>query len=225
MPGLPRTSRHVVVGLLALTLPLFGACRIPTRAEVASQEAARAATQAAPARGQAAPAAGQGAPAAAPAAPVAATHTDSHTADEVHVIVREWTVEPATLNLPAGRPVTLVLDNRGQLEHDVTIPALNVQLVAAAGKSARKTIQSDRAGEYDLLCSIVGHRELGMHGVARVGDPSEVAARIEQTASTAPATHSHGDLVSTSTRGNQELAYRLEGDTKVFDVVAEAVRW
>src|SRR4051812_29630303 len=133
MPGLPRASRHVLIGLLALTLPLFGACRIPTRAQVAASQQNAPPTAAAPA-------------AAAPAQHVEAAHANTAMADEVHVVVREWSVEPATLNLPAGRPVTLVLDNRGQLEHDVTIPALNVQLVAAAGKSARKTIQSDRAG-------------------------------------------------------------------------------
>src|SRR5436305_10800694 len=48
----------------------------------------------------------------------------SLTPAEVHLSVKEWSFTPKSLQLPVGKPVTLVLDNAGQLDHDVTVPAL-----------------------------------------------------------------------------------------------------
>src|SRR5690348_2904495 len=58
-------------------------------------------------------------------ATVAAVNTQS-TPAQVHLTVKEWSFQPFTLQLPVGKPVTLVLDNKGQLDHDVTIPSLGV---------------------------------------------------------------------------------------------------
>src|SRR5690242_17319156 len=68
------------------------------------------------------------------AQPVSAPTAVQAAPAEVHLTVKEWSFQPATLQLPVGKPVTLVLDNKGQLDHDVTVPSLGVNLKAAAGK-------------------------------------------------------------------------------------------
>src|SRR6266545_3591927 len=59
---------------------------------------------------------------------------------QVRLSVSEWSFNPKQLRLPTGKPVTLVPDNTGKLEHDVTIPSLGVSLKAPAGKSATQTV-------------------------------------------------------------------------------------
>jgi FtsP/CotA-like multicopper oxidase with cupredoxin domain len=155
----------------------------------------------------------------------------SRGADEIRVIAREWTLEPARLALPAGRPVTLVLENRGQVEHDLTIPALNLKLVARPGQSARATVTAEQPGDYDLLCSIPGHKEAGMTGSVTVtpsaagqGAPAEAAA-LATSAAKAAEHASHAAVATTAQQGNQELPARVEGSVKVFDLKAQHVRW
>jgi uncharacterized cupredoxin-like copper-binding protein len=150
--------------------------------------------------------------------------------EEVRLVVKEWSFEPATLRLPAGRPVQLVLENRGQIEHDIDIPALGIHLAAPAGQTTRQTVMTVREGTYDFVCSIPGHKEAGMKGTAQVAAPapaagSEAAALATSAAEVAEGHASHAALATTEQYGNQELAYRLEGDVKVFDLKAQRVQW
>lgn len=147
---------------------------------------------------------------------------------EIRLTVSEWTFSPKQLQLPAGKPVTLVLDNTGKLEHDVTIPAFGVALKAAAGKSATQTITPTKEGTFDFLCSIAGHKEAGMQGSVVVAGNAATSAT---TATTAPAAHatqehaSHAAVATTETHGNQPLPFVLDGDTKVFNIHAQHVQW
>lgn len=141
---------------------------------------------------------------------------------EVHLNVSEWSFSPKQVQLPTGKPVTLVLDNAGKLEHDVTIPALGVALKAAAGKSASQTVTAAREGTFDFLCSIPGHKEAGMQGTVQVtGSPTTAAAAPAMSKEHA----SHAAVATTASRGNQPLAYTLDGATKVFDLHAQHVQW
>lgn len=159
------------------------------------------------------------------------TTTTSTAAEEIHLGVKEWSFQPGQLQLPAGRPVTLTLDNTGQLDHDVSIPSLGIQLKAAAGKSASQTVTATSQGTFEFLCSLPGHKEAGMKGQVTVGAQSSATTTGADTAPhdqmvDAAATHtSHAAVETTATRGNQPLTYTLDGDTKVFDLKAQHVRW
>lgn len=145
---------------------------------------------------------------------------------EVKVIAREWSIEPGALTLEAGRATSLVLENRGALEHDLTIPALNVKLTVPAGQSGSTTVTADKTGEYEMLCSIPSHKEAGMRGTLTVATNTSDSASSAATRETTGSTHtSHGAVVSTAKAGNQELGYRLDNGTKVFEVKAQHVRW
>jgi FtsP/CotA-like multicopper oxidase with cupredoxin domain len=151
---------------------------------------------------------------AAPPAPAAASAPE-----QVVLTVSEWSFLPSSLQLAIGQPVTLVLDNTGQLDHDLTVPALGVALTARAGKSASQTVTPTKEGTFELLCSIPGHKEAGMKGSMAVG---AVADHGMATMTEHP---SHAAAATSETRGNQPLAFHLEGAVKVFDMKAEHVQW
>ena len=73
--------------------------------------------------------------------------------------------EAAPTELPAGE-VEITLDNKGAIEHNVTLigPGYDeeVVLVAGAGASATETVTLE-PGTYEYHCSIPGH-EANMHG-------------------------------------------------------------
>lgn len=74
----------------------------------------------------------------------------------------EFAFDPAELKAAAG-PTTIRLTNKGASEHDIMIDELDVHLTAAAGASAETEVTLE-PGNYELYCSIPGHRESGMQG-------------------------------------------------------------
>jgi uncharacterized cupredoxin-like copper-binding protein len=83
---------------------------------------------------------------------------------EIRVVATDFKFEPASLRLPVGRPVTVVLDNKGKLEHDVSVDAVGLHLHAAPGKTAKAVVTAAAAGTYAVDCTIPGHKEAGMTG-------------------------------------------------------------
>jgi len=110
---------------------------------------------------------------------------------EVRLVTTEWKFEPSTLELPVGRPVTLILENKGKIEHDVQIPGMGIHAHAPAGQTVRQTFTPEETGTYDFICSLPGHLEAGMKGKMVVGQAAaEAAPRTEAqpaAASTTPA--------------------------------------
>jgi uncharacterized cupredoxin-like copper-binding protein len=176
--------------------------------------------------------------------------TASAAAEQVHLTVKEWSFQPSALQLPVGKPVTIVLDNKGQLDHDVTIPSLGISLKAAAGKSASQTVTATKAGTFDFLCSIPGHKEAGMQGKVQVGGSAATSsatnmpgmdmrmpgmdmtttgaaedASIQRVGEQAVHMGSHAAVATTAVKANQPLACRMAGDTKVFDLQAKPFQW
>ena len=103
----------------------------------------------------------------------------------VRVAASEFRFEPASLTLKAGVPTILTLKNAGQTLHDFTIasgpgiptPAAGgmehmqdkgpYHVAAEAGKEATLTLNLP-AGSYTFICSVQGHKELGMQGTITV---------------------------------------------------------
>ncbi len=105
------------------------------------------------------------------------------TSDAVVVEMREFAFRPALLRVPAGRPVTLHLVNRGQIAHQFETAALqglaltvsdeqlrlegiSVEILRLQpGASAAVSFTPHRKGRFPFACTIEGHREAGMVGV------------------------------------------------------------
>jgi heme/copper-type cytochrome/quinol oxidase subunit 2 len=61
-----------------------------------------------------------------------------------------------------------VLENCGQVAHDLHVPALGIRLVAPPNRTARVDVAADRPGRYDAVCTLPGHDQLGMRGAVVV---------------------------------------------------------
>jgi uncharacterized cupredoxin-like copper-binding protein len=84
---------------------------------------------------------------------------------EVIIVSTEFKYVPAKFQVPAGRAVTLVLDNStAETEHGIVLPAFNFRLEVKAGEIARKSILIDMPGKYEFTCDLPGHRDAGMKG-------------------------------------------------------------
>jgi nitrite reductase (NO-forming) len=84
---------------------------------------------------------------------------------EIRIVSTEFKFVPAMVSVPAGRPVTLVLDNSGaETEHGIVLPAFNFRLDVKASEIAQRTFIFARPGEYEFSCDLPGHREAGMEG-------------------------------------------------------------
>lgn len=103
----------------------------------------------------------------------------------------ELRFEPDTLDLTAGQRYKLVLDNPSDQKHYFTAKdfadALWSQKVEAGGVEVKGAIHElelkpgavaewtlipQKTGQFDLYCSIPGHREAGMVGQIRVHAPT-----------------------------------------------------
>ncbi|CAI8879947.1 cupredoxin domain-containing protein [Methylocaldum szegediense] len=84
---------------------------------------------------------------------------------ELRIVATEFKYEPNVLEVPAGVPVSLLIDNsRAATEHGLTLVEFGVRLEVRAGEVARKTVVFDRSGEYEFICDLPGHKEAGMKG-------------------------------------------------------------
>ena len=102
---------------------------------------------------------------------------------------RPWRFEPSVVEVPVGHRVKLTLVNDGRVEHDVEIdgvPAEDIEVVggveyherlggghhledvvaahAEPGTATTVIFTPSEVGEYDLACTIPGHKEAGMVG-------------------------------------------------------------
>ena len=85
------------------------------------------------------------------------------------IVSTEFKYAPAMVDVPAGRPVTLVLDNStAETEHGLVLPAIGFRLQAKAGETVRGTAVFKKPGDYEFLCDLPGHREAGMKGTLTV---------------------------------------------------------
>ena len=89
-------------------------------------------------------------------------------APEIRLVASEWSFKPSVLTLHLGEAVNIVLVNDGVVEHDVAIPEMGIHLHALPGESAILGFVPDVAGEFELVCTLPGHYEAGMHGQVRV---------------------------------------------------------
>lgn len=77
------------------------------------------------------------------------------------VTATEFAFSPAEIRLVSGE-ADLSLVNKGAVLHDVTVPALGIRVVAAAGQTTTVGLRNLPAGTYAGYCSVPGHADAGM---------------------------------------------------------------
>ncbi|HLF41252.1 MAG TPA: cupredoxin domain-containing protein [Acidimicrobiia bacterium] len=89
-------------------------------------------------------------------------------AGAITVKAKEFSFDPEVIELKAGKAATIVLENVGAIEHDITVDDPALKIAAAPTKTAKGTLKISSPGEYDFYCSVPGHRASGMEGTVRV---------------------------------------------------------
>lgn len=74
----------------------------------------------------------------------------------------EYSFSPSTVKAAAGQ-TTVRFTNKGVVEHDFSIAALGVHLVAKPGKTDETTLTL-KPGSYEITCTVPAHLQSGMQG-------------------------------------------------------------
>jgi plastocyanin len=68
-----------------------------------------------------------------------------------------------------GQHVTITLQNRGTVPHNLAVPDLGLMSAEVApGQTATLDFVSDRDGTFRVLCTLPGHEEAGMRGYVSI---------------------------------------------------------
>ena len=102
---------------------------------------------------------GSGGPGATAAAP-----SPKPGAPTVRVTGVEFSFQPSTIRIPAGKSVDVVFTNGGAQAHTFTLAAKGFELKADPGQSKSGALKALKPGTYQFICSIPGHAQLGMKG-------------------------------------------------------------
>jgi len=86
-------------------------------------------------------------------------------AESPTVAGKEFSFQPAKIEVPAGETTTITFENVGRLSHNLKIPALDAASgTIQAGDTAEVTISPEEPGRYEIRCSVPGHAPAGMTG-------------------------------------------------------------
>ena len=100
-----------------------------------------------------------------PSAPAAAA---------TELIVRDMTIDPGELSLPAGE-IALAVTNEGPTPHNVRIRDANGDVLFGTSDLRRDESETTtgtlEAGEYTMFCSLPGHESLGVVGTLTITEP------------------------------------------------------
>ena len=94
-------------------------------------------------------------------------------ADEITIEMTDMAFHPDSIEVTAGEPVNLVVTNRGEVFHDLTIDELDLQIGVDPGQTATAGLEVGEPGEYAYHCSVPGHTEAGMQGTLTVLEPRD----------------------------------------------------
>ncbi len=74
----------------------------------------------------------------------------------------EFAFSPKQIRVKAGEPITIMFWDEGQIGHDLKIDAVNFHAHAEPNKSVEAGFVAPAKGEYEVYCSVSGHKEAGM---------------------------------------------------------------
>ena len=87
----------------------------------------------------------------------------------IDVTATEFALELSSTTLESGRAVELVLRNEGALAHNIKIQQLGLKSqTVQTGKTDTLSFQAPAPGEYQVVCTVPGHKQAGMTATLRV---------------------------------------------------------
>ena len=95
----------------------------------------------------------------------AATVVETNSMETVKPIVVELNdhyFNPKNITIPEGTSTTLILKNKGKVEHTFTVENLEIDAEVQPGKEKTITVKPKQSGTYELICRY--HVQQGMVG-------------------------------------------------------------
>ncbi|MFM8944392.1 MAG: multicopper oxidase domain-containing protein, partial [Actinomycetota bacterium] len=159
----------------------------------------------------------------------------------VEVMLSEFAISPAQIQVPAGMPIEFSVMNMGAAAHTFAVQTPDGVIDSgeiAAGVTTTLSVPALDAGTYGILCTVAGHGDLGMQGTLTVGGAADGTAVTEGTVIMPMADgmtvqqmldeHRKGVEAfpaTTQGSGNEILEPIVENGWKVFRLTATNVRW
>ncbi|MFX3637320.1 MAG: cupredoxin domain-containing protein [Candidatus Pristimantibacillus sp.] len=88
--------------------------------------------------------------------------------NELFVKATEFSFSPTSIRVVVGQKIRITLDNLGQEEHDFEIVGTNIHIHAASGQKNSMVVSINKAGYYQIICTLPGHQEAGMTATIHV---------------------------------------------------------
>ncbi len=162
----------------------------------------------------------------------------------VSVTLSDFTIEPATIPVPAGAPLLFELENAGETPHTFAIVVGSQTLESAvieAGAADELSVPALDPGTYQAHCTVPGHLDLGMTAIVIAGedaagdagasggsDGSAMDMGPSMTAEQMAQMHQAGVEAfpaETEGTGNEVLKPEVVDGVKVFTLWATQVDW
>jgi manganese oxidase len=162
----------------------------------------------------------------------------------VQVSLQEFSITPAQISVPEGDPVMLHVANAGTAQHAFAVQVGSRTYstpLLAGGANASLNLPGLAAGTYSAWCTVPGHKEAGMTALLVAGkttgqadgsgssqDAGMGSMSSGMTAQQMADAHKRSTVAfpaKTGGLGGQVLEPTMDGDVKVFDLVAKAVKW
>ncbi len=90
-------------------------------------------------------------------------------AQRVLIQASDFSFTPREISVKAGRPVAITLTNRGASEHNWVIALKpDVHIHVLPGHSETQVFTVTTPAEYSVICTLPGHKEMGMVGSIKV---------------------------------------------------------
>lgn len=98
------------------------------------------------------------------ASPMASPSASPVAIAEVVVEAQDIMYSVTEIKVPADTDVTIRLVNKGVLEHDLSIEALDLVTPLLKPGTEGSIVVNAPKGEYEYWCTVTGHKEAGMTG-------------------------------------------------------------
>ncbi len=107
-------------------------------------------------------------------------------AGEVRIVGTDFGFSPRRIQVPAGRPVRFVFENRGAIAHDWVLKDRGFHLNAKAGGEASGEYTFEQPGQVDVVCTFPSHQLYGMAGeVVVVADAAAAPRGLDEAVAAA----------------------------------------
>jgi plastocyanin len=88
--------------------------------------------------------------------------------ETITIRATDFKFEPGQIKMAGPGDLSIKMENKGALEHDLVIEGVPGVLLVKAGATGSRTFKIPKSGTYNVVCSLPGHKDAGMKGTLTV---------------------------------------------------------